>query len=76
MIVKVKRCEFKTGERKDGTEYEGTSAVVLLNADLAAKVFIGSDVCDPDEIVPESLYDMWRDEKGFVLVFEKHVDKK
>ena len=44
MIVKVKRCELKTGERKDGTPFTGTSVVVLLNKESAAQLFIPEDV--------------------------------
>lgn len=72
MIVKVKRCEIKTGERKDGTYYTGVSAVVIFgDKATAAQLFIPEEVCDPSDIEVNGLYDLYRDEKGYCLVFDK-----
>lgn len=71
MHVKVVRSEFKEGQRKDGTPFRGVSAVLIFPDKVsAAKLFIGDDVCDPEYIVPGGVYDMYRDDKGFVLVFD------
>lgn len=76
MIVKVKRCEIKTGERKDGTPFNGTSAVVIFSDKAtAAQLFIPEEVCDPCDIEVNGLYDLYRDEKGYCLVFEKYEQK-
>ncbi len=72
MKVKVKRCEIKSGERKDGTSYTGTSAVVIFNDGCtASQIFVGEEVCDPCDIEVNGFYDMYRDEKGYCLVFDK-----
>ena len=78
MIVKVKRCEIKEGERKDGTPFVGTSAVVIFgDKATAAQIFVPEEVCDPTEIEVNGLYDLYRDDKGYCLVFDKYVaDKK
>ncbi len=72
MKVKVKRCEIKTGERKDGTPFTGTSAVVIFpDGQTAAQLFIPEEVCDPCDVNVNEFYDLYRDDKGFCLVFEK-----
>ena len=77
MHVKVKRCEIKEGERKDGTMYTGVSAVVIFSDGMtAAQLFIPEEVCNPLDIVVNGIYDLYRDEKGYCLVFDivKAVD--
>ena len=72
MKVKVKRCELKEGERKDGTKYTGTSVVVIFgDGQTAAQLFVPEEVLDPLEIEANGIYDLYRDEKGYVLVFDK-----
>lgn len=73
MHVKVIRSEIREGERNDGTSYVGCSAVVIFpDKKTAARLFIGDDVIDPDEVEAGQVYDMYRDEAGkYVLVFEK-----
>ena len=71
MKVKVVRTELATGERKDGTEFIGSRTVVIFPDGMtAAKLFIPDEVIDPDEIVIGGVYDMYRDENKFVLVFD------
>ena len=71
MHVKVIRSEVRTGEKKNGDEYIGVSAVVIFpDKTTAAKVFISDEVIDPDEVQPGKVYDMYRDKNDFVLVFE------
>ena len=36
----------------------------------AAKLFIPDEVIDPNEIIIGGVYDMYRDENKFVLVFD------
>lgn len=77
MLVKVKRCELKEGERKDGTPFIGTSAVVIFgDKATAAQLFIPEEVCNPDDIVKDGIYDLYRDEKGYCLVFDKYEQDK
>lgn len=72
MKVKVVRCEMREGERKDGTPYVGNSAVVIFqDGKTAAQVFLPEEVIDPTLVEVGGIYDMYRDEKGFVLVFDK-----
>ena len=74
MFVKVRRAEIKSGERKDGTPYTGTTVVVILpDKEHAASLFVGEEVCDPCLIEEGKIFDMYRDEKGYVLVFDEYV---
>ena len=71
MHVKVIRSELRTGEKKNGEEYVGTSAVVIFpDKQTAAKIFISDEVIDPDLVKPGEVYDMYRDKNDFVLVFD------
>lgn len=71
MHVKVIRSEIRTGEKKNGDEYIGVSAVVIFpDKQTAAKIFISDEVIDPDEVQPGKVYDMYRDKNDFVLVFD------
>ena len=77
MIVKVKRCEIKTGERQDGTPFTGTDVVVIFgDKQTAARLWVSDDVCDPLEIEVNGLFDLYRDEKGKCLVFDKYKENK
>ena len=72
MKVKVKRCEIREGEKKDGTPYIAASAVVIFpDGQSAAQLFIPEEVIDPSDVEVGGIYDLYRDDKGFVLVFEK-----
>ena len=72
MVVKVKRCEISEGERKDGTPYLGTQVVVIFgDKATGARFFVPEEVCSPDDIEVNGLYDLYRDEKGYCLVFDK-----
>ena len=71
MHVKVIRSELRCGEKKNGDEYVGVSAVVIFPDKItAAKVFISDEVIDPDSVKPGKVYDMYRDKNDFVLVFD------
>ena len=77
MIVKVKRCEISEGERKDGTPYVGTNVVVIFgDKATAARFFVPEEVCDPSDIEVNGLYDLYRDDKGYCLVFDKYEQDK
>lgn len=77
MHVKVIRCDIRSGEKKNGDEYIGVSAVVIFpDKQTAAKIFISDEVIDPTEVVPGKVYDMYRDKNDFVLVFDPVEDKK
>lgn len=77
MIVKVKRCEIVDGERQDGTPYTGVSAIVIFgDKQTAARIFIREEVCDPLTVQVGDLYDLYRDEKGNCLVFDKYDPEK
>ena len=72
MVVKVKRAEIREGEKKDGTPYIGASVVVIFpDKATAARLFIPDDVIDPTEVEVGLCYDLYRDDKGNALVFEK-----
>lgn len=74
MHVKVIRCDIRSGEKKNGDEYIGVSAVVIFpDKQTAAKIFISDEVIDPDEVQPGKVYDMYRDKNDFVLVFDPVV---
>lgn len=77
MHVKVIRSEVRSGEKKNGDEYLGCSAVVIFpDKQTAAKVFISDEVIDPDLVQPGQVYDMYRDKNDFVLVFEPVASTK
>ena len=70
MKVKVVRTEAYP-KKKDGSNFEGCSAVVIFpDGQTAAKLYIGEDVIDPEEVVPGAIYDLYRDKNDFVLVFD------
>ena len=72
MLVKVVKSEIRDGKRNDGTEYKGASAVVIFDdKKTAARVWVPDDLVDPSEVVPGEIFDMYRDESGYVLVFNK-----
>ena len=72
MVVKVKRAELREGEKKDGTPYLGTSVIVIFNdKQTAARLFLPEDVIDPNEVEIGQCYDLYRDDKGNALVFDK-----
>lgn len=76
MHVKVIRSEVRSGEKKNGDEYLGCSAVVIFpDKQTAAKVFISDEVINPDLVQPGQVYDMYRDKNDFVLVFDPVVSK-
>lgn len=69
MKVKVVRTEAYP-KKKDGSNFEGCSAVVIFpDGQTAAKLYIGEDVIDPGDVVPDAVYDLYRDKNDFVLVF-------
>lgn len=71
MHVKVIRSEVRSGEKKNGDEYRGCSAVVIFpDHQTAAKVFISDEVIDPELVESGQVYDMYRDKNDFVLVFD------
>lgn len=71
MHVKVIRSDVRSGEKKNGDEYLGCSAVVIFPDKMtAAKVFISDEVIDPYSVKPGMVYDMYRDKNDFVLVFD------
>ena len=71
MHVKVIRSEIRTGEKKNGDEYIGVSAVVIFpDKQTAAKIFISDEVTDPYKVLPGMVFDMYRDKNDFVLVFD------
>ena len=71
MHVKVIRSEIRSGEKKNGDEYIGVSAVVIFpDKQTAAKIFISDEVIDPYAVQPGKVYDMYRDKNDFVLVFD------
>lgn len=77
MHVKVIRSEVRSGEKKNGDEYLGCSAVVIFpDKQTAAKVFISDEVIYPDLVQPGQVYDMYRDKNDFVLVFEPVASTK
>ena len=72
MVVKVKRAELREGEKKDGTPYLGVSVVVIFpDKSTAARLFLPEDVIDPDDVEVDQCYDLYRDDKGNALVFDK-----
>ena len=72
MYVKVRKAEIKEGTKKDGTPYTGVSALVIFpDKETAANIFVGEEVCNPCLVEPGKVFDMYRDQKGYVLVFDE-----
>ena len=71
MRVVVRKADIKTGTRKDGSPFTGTSCLVQFpDGCTAINVFVGEELIDPCNIQVGSPYDMYRDEKGYVTVFD------
>lgn len=72
MKVKVIRAEVITGISKQTNEpYVSTKVTVIFpDGKTAFSGFVPSDVCDPGTVGKGDIYDMYRDEKGYILVFD------
>ena len=72
MKVKVIRAEVLTGISKQTNEpYVSTKVTVIFpDGKTAFSGFVPSDVCEPGSVGKGDIYDMYRDEKGYILVFD------
>ena len=72
MKVKVMKAEVISGiSQKTNDFYESTKVTVIFpDGATAYSGFVPSDVCKPGTIEKGAIYDMYRDEKGYILVFE------
>ena len=72
MKVKVIRTEVFSGiSAKTNEPYESTKVTVIFpDGATAFQGFVPSDVATPGTIEKGSIYDMYRDEKGYILVFD------
>lgn len=72
MKVKVIKTEVVSGtSQKTGEFYESTKVVVILgDGQTAVQGYVPSDVAVPGTIEKGAIYDMYRDEKGYILVFD------
>ncbi len=71
MRVIVRKADIKSGNRKDGSPFTGTSALVQFpDGCTAINVFVGDELIDPCDVKVGFPYDLYRDEKGYVTVFE------
>jgi len=72
MKVKVRKSELYQGRKKTGEEFCGAKVLVLFpDSQTAYNGFVPEELCDPHTIKPDDTFDMYRDEKGFVVVFDK-----
>lgn len=72
MKVKVMKAEVISGiSQKTNDFYESTKVTVIFpDGATAYSGFVSSDVCKPGTIEKGAIYDMYRDEKGYILVFD------
>ena len=72
MKVKVMKAEVVSGISQRTNEfYESTKVTVIFpDGATAFSGFVPADVCTPGTIEKGSIYDMYRDEKGYILVFD------
>lgn len=72
MKVKVRKSELFQGTKRTGEAFTGAKVLVLFpDNQTAFSGFIPEELCDPHAIKPGDTFDMYRDEKGFVVVFDK-----
>ena len=72
MKVRVRKAELFNGRKKNGEEYCGAKVLVLFPDNATAYTgFIPEDVCDPTLINPGDTFDMYRDQNGYVVLFDK-----
>ena len=72
MKVKVIKADVVSGtSQKTGEFYESTKVVVIFgDGQTAFQGYVPSDVAGPGTIEKGAIYDMYRDEKGYILVFD------
>lgn len=71
MIVKVVKCDYYQGVKKDGSSNNGVRALVKFpDGCTAENIFVSEDVQDPAKIVAGQQYDMYRSSAGFVNIFD------
>ena len=72
MKVKVIKSEVVTGiSQRTNEPYESTKVTVIFSDGATAfSGFVPSDVCAPGTIDKGDIFDMYRDEKGYILVFD------
>ena len=72
MKVKVIKADVVSGtSNKTGEFYESTKVVVIFgDGQTALQGYVPSDVAVPGTIQKGAIYEMYRDEKGYILVFE------
>ena len=72
MKVKVIRAEVLTGISKQTNEpYISTKVTVIFpDGKTAFSGFVPSELCEPGTIAKGDIFDMYRDEKGYILVFD------
>ena len=72
MKVKVIKAEVVQGvSQRTNEPYESTKVTVIFpDGATAFSGFVPSDVCNPGTIGKGDIYDMYRDEKGYILVFD------
>ena len=79
MRVKVIKAEVQTGvSQRTNEPYTSTKVTVIFpDGEKAFSGFVPEDVCVPGTIEKGDIFDMYRDEKGYILVFEllKKADK-
>ena len=72
MRVLCRKVESVTGQKRDGSSYNGCKVLVLFeDGSTALKTYVDEEIISPSEVKPGESYDMWRDESGRVLIFDK-----
>ena len=72
MRVVVRKADIKTGTKKDGTPFAGCAALVQFpDGQTAISVFVPEEIADPLSIEVGKPYDLFRDERGFVTIFDR-----
>ena len=72
MKVKVIKADVVSGtSQKTGEFYESTKVVVIFgDGQTGYQGYVPSDVAQPGTIEKGAIYDMYRDDKGYILVFD------
>lgn len=72
MKVKVIKAELVTGiSQKTQMPYSSTKVTVIFpDGQTAFSGFVPEDVATPGSINKGDIFDMYRDEKGYILVFD------
>ena len=77
MKVIVRKVENVSGQKRDGSAYNGCKVLMTFeDGATALKTYIDEEIISPEEVKPGAAYDLWRDESGRVLIFDKITEER